>query len=323
MLNFERYCVKLEEEYNDAVRVQQDVIFKQKAQEAYNVCHAAGETEAACLQEKLTDNAAYVECMKSLVSHLSDMHTKIQKEGQRLWEKMLPFARCTEDPGSSVKSLHFSVMEFSNRAAGSEAAYTTLRPTIQVKYWDGSGESSDWSIRSYETGLTEADFAQQEQELRELESWAEKVRWDGNIDSWPLEEFTFSVEVGSLEFKISSTKAEVEYCNGFAAKMSYDWKNNVIETGLGMGYKGSLGVVRGAQVGVETKVYANVVFDLNKRNVTDFYVSAEFKGSVGLWEGGGQITKSFMGKGTQMTAQTKLKFPSGSFEHNSVIIEIE
>ena len=69
-----------------------------------------------------------------------------------------------------------------------------------------------------------------------------------------------------------------------------------------------------------------IVLDLREAEVVDIFGSMEFKGSTGIrgaleLEAGGQVKVSLMGKGTELTTQTKLKYKWAALEYEAKIIE--
>jgi hypothetical protein len=120
-----------------------------------------------------------------------------------------------------------------------------------------------------------------------------------------------------FEFKVSNTKIELEYVNGLAARVAFDWKSQELEMGVGVGIKMKLS---GTKTGVEAKMYNNIVFDLRKNVVTDAYYSAELKGSIQGLEAGAQLKASVMGKGTRFSTAAKTKIVNYLVEHENEII---
>lgn len=287
------------DEYSDIADAQSTKIDQvwDTANDTYSADIAAGvPSDVAALKRNLTINNAINETHTLMLGLNQAKYLELRREGELLWEKMLPFARCTEEPAYVTANLYETI------------ASLGILYSIDLLYSNGHV----W----YTPGISEHDLI--DLEAAKEEAYKEQIR-----NPNPLEGFTLSYEFGPFEFKLSSNKVEIEYVNGSACKVSYDWKSKEMEFGVGVGHKAKLGMVKGAQVGVEAKAYVNFVVDLRKNEITDIYLSAEAKGSAGSYEAGGQAKVSLMGKGAGLSTAAKKKFGSFAIEHEAVIIKTE
>jgi hypothetical protein len=260
---------------------------------------------AAYLRCRLTINAAFEERLKVLVPVQNSIYTEVSKEAQRLWETMLPFARCTADPGRVIASLY----EFATVFPKPDYAGAV---TFDIHLSGHHG----LPIHSYKPGISAADLQALEEALAE----ATKTN-PVYIDV--LDDFTISVSFGPVEIKLNNNCIEAEYVAGAAVRTQFNWKSKEMEVGVGAGYKAKVGVAGGMGAGVEAKGYVNLVLDLRNNEITDVYISGEAKGSLGGYGSGGQARASLMGKGLELSTAAKHSIGIVGVEHTTEILKWE
>ena len=259
-------------------------------------CHHGPKLEAVELEYRKAHNAAREEALKVLIPAWRQYYNSTVKEGQLLWERMLPYCRCLDHEGE----------RFAHR----------LHQTIIFKVADALGKATE-ALRLNSAIYRKVDGA----EIQELADLAQYMEAEAQHNADLLQGFTVSVEAGPFEFKLASNKVELEYVNGAACRVAFDWKAKEMEAGVGVGKKAKIG--KSGAVEVSAKTYLNFVIDMRKNEVVDITASAEAKGKVGSFEGGGQFQVSLLGKGVQMTTQSKQSLRSFGFEYDQEIIKYE
>ncbi|MCL1875729.1 MAG: hypothetical protein FWF87_05670 [Synergistaceae bacterium] len=257
--------------------------------------------EAATIKRKLAENEASGIKFKEVMPIYSKLFDEAKKQSERLWEKMLPFARATEYPEDII----FGLLELA------------LEEPWDIIYNLACGNMA-LGITPYNLDVSPVDLEEAKEALAALQ---EMMVNQQSLFYDVTNGFTISTEFGPFEFKLSNNKIEVEYVDGAACKVAFDWKSKELEVGVGVGHKAKLGMVKGAQVGVEAKAYVNFVLDLRNNEVTDIYLSAEAKGSAGSFEAGGQARVSLMGKGADISSAAKRKLGSFAIEHERELIK--
>ena len=247
----------------------------------------------------LASNEYIENTIEAIVPLHIEWYNTVREEAERLWEEMLPFARCTRYPEVSVAELYSDLVDYALYPLGG----------VTLLYYNTN------SCGNYDTDLSYADLQSAADALAKATSLPPYNEAD------PLNGFTISFEFGPFEFKLSSNKIEIEYVNGSACKASFDWKSKELEVGVGVGYKAKVGTIKGAQVGVEAKAYVNFVIDVKNNEVSDIYVSAEAKGTAGSLEAGGQARVSLFGKGAGLSSQVKPKLKGFAIEHEAELIK--
>ena len=248
---------------------------------------------------RLASNEYIEKTIEATVPLYIEWYNTVVDEAQRLWENMLPFARCSRYPEVSVAELYAEIMEW------------VIQPGTDIDllwYHTNTGQN-------YEPNLSYADLESAAAALAKYMS----AETGNNANS--LQGYSVSVDFGPFKFKLSTNKVEAEYVNGAACRVAYDWKAKDMEFGVGAGYKAKIGAVQGAQVGVEAKGFVNFVVNLKSNEVTDVYISAEAKGSAGSYTSGGQGRVSLMGKGASISSSAKQKLGPIAIEHKTALIK--
>ena len=230
-----------------------------------------------------------------VIPELYHWYTECRREGQKLWEEMLPYARCTDYPGYEVAHLYRYVLDHSAPAMTSAGLLNGV-------------------IMHYVPGFTEADVQAVLSELSQA----------GPVNKpETLEGLTLSATFGPVEVKLSANGVELEVAAGLAMRAAFNPTKGTAELGVGVGYQARVGV-SGAGIGVSAKAFTNVVFDLKNNEVSDIYYTAEAKGSFAGFEGGGQVKISAFGKGASISSTAKQSF--GGFygvEHETELIKLD
>jgi len=249
--------------------------------------------DAAALKFGRRCNELTKEGMNQLIPELYHWYSESRREGQRLWEEMLPYARCTDDPGYEVAHLQHYVIDHSAPAAVSAG----LVAGFGMHYVPG-----------LEAAAQEAEAA----------AAAEAAKAQGQGPD-TLGGFSITASLGPFEFKLSANGVEVEAVAGLAIRAAFNPSKGQAEFGIGGGYKAKVGVAA-AGTGVEAKAYMNFVFDIVNREVTDIYYSADVKGTFAGLSAGGQARISAFGKGASLSSTA-----SGGFgvEHETTLISTE
>ena len=297
--NFGRFAGRLiVEQYYDKRRDLEktfEQVLKEANERATAEIKAGVPMEIVNMQRNLTLNDAYKEMHQALVPGLDYIYREIRREGQLFWETMLPFARVTWDPGYFTSQLYHTV--------AISGIHASVSPGVSM-------------YALYTPGISGDDLA-------DLEAAMEEAMETEVEDPNPLEDWTQSIALGPLEFKLSPNKVEMEFVAVVAARYSYDWKAKQQEVGFGYGAKMKFGVGP-ATVGVERKRYVNVVCDMrNDNEVTDIYISGETKGKLGGFEIGPQASVSAMGKGASLSVAAKQTIGGFGVEHQAEIISSE
>lgn len=257
---------------------------------------------AADAKYALAVNAASEQYVQAIVPEYAKLYNDMKEEGQKLWEKMLPFARCTLSPEYNVVNLYSTI----------------VLETLSVL---GDFSGNDLEMTRYDHNYTAEDLADAEKAMALAKEYmaakAKAAKAKTNAD------FTISVKLcDEVEIKLSSTSIEVEYVNGYAARVAYNWKKEQMELGVGYGKKSDK-----LPIGGSVKAFANVVFDLRNQTVTDVYISAEAKLSMNTghssMEMGGTVNISLMGKGASLSAAAKAEVGRVGIEHQKEIIKQE
>ena len=259
----------------------------------HNNCHCSvyyRKFERAC------NEAAEIH-FKEMLPLVSKFYDEIKKVAVRHWEKTLPFARATQYPESDALYLYNDVLE-------------TVWWAMDRLSAAGVGNTF------YYPELTEADNASIEEAIKALQ---ELKAQQTTVFEDATNGFTISIEFGPFEFKVSNNKVEVEYVNIIAAKVSFDWKKQELELGVGVGFKGKIN--KAPLFDGDVKYYNNFVIDVRKKEVTDVYISAEAKASFSGFEGGAQMKISVMGNGTSLSTAAKQKLGNYMIEHEAEIIK--
>ncbi|MCL1875728.1 MAG: hypothetical protein FWF87_05665 [Synergistaceae bacterium] len=253
--------------------------------------------EAAEIKYKLAINDAEDIAFKERMPIKSKYYDESKRVSRQLWEKMLPFARATRHPEYEVINLYHDACRHIEFAI----SLASTRPALY--YPEVSAEDLQEALATARAAIEQL-MAQEQSPFEDVTNG-----------------FTISVEFGNFEFKLSNNKIEVEYVDGAACKVAFDWKSKELEVGMGVGHKAKLGTVKGAQVGVEAKAYVNFVLNLRNNEVTDIYISAEAKGSAGSFEAGGQARVSLLGKEAGISSAAKRKLGSFAIEHEMALIK--
>ena len=185
---------------------------------------------------------------KAVISRVAQTYSEITQESQRYWEFVIPFARCTDLPEISLSSICSQIM--------------TEPMTILDQLTSLPGAPHE--------DVSYADVQEaQEKAQKALEA---AMNAKANAPNASLD-FTVSVAYGPVEFKIGPNKVELEYTNGVAGRVQYDWKNDQMTLGVGAGGKlAKIGVspsgpgYEGLGTGMElsAKTYVNFVFQTRK-----------------------------------------------------------
>jgi len=231
----------------------------------------------------------------AVIPELYHWYIECRREGQKLWEEMLPYARCTDYPGYEVAHLYRYVLDHSAPAMTSAGLLNGV-------------------IMHYVPGFTEADVNEMMSELTKSEPVNKPD---------VLEGLTFVAKFGPVEVKLSSNGVELEVAAGLALRAAFNPTKGTAELGVGLGYEANIGVSE-ARIGVSAKAFTNAVFDLKNGEVSDIYYTLEAKGSfVGL-EAGGQARISAFGKGASLSTTTKQSFAKYyGVEHETKLIDLE
>jgi hypothetical protein len=170
-------------------------------------------------------------------------YTEIRKEGERFWEKMLPFARCTREPYYDIARLYHYVAFFGMLA---------------------SIEHCDFKHAWYTTGISGAPST-------DLEAVIVKVTSTQANNPCPMRGHTFSGPLGPFEVTISSNNVEIESSLGAAGMADFNWMSKKVT---------HKGVIRKkCKLGVKTEAgWEYVVLDVrllgkNQGQITDVYRS--------------------------------------------------
>jgi len=242
---------------------------------------------------ELECNAITMECRSVIIPAAHHYYTEVRKEGEKLWEKMLPFARCTANPGHRVAWLYKAIYE---RAAPADVIVSKIT-LFDLPFPGVAGTSLQSAIYA----VQDAKRADERGKLEALEGWST----------------TLSVSI--FELKMSQNSIELEAVKGIAGRVAYNHKTKEAELGIGAGVKQKVGT--GVKtMGLEAKAYTNFVFDLRKNELTDIYISGEAKGSAGFYESGVEARMSFFGKGGSISAVTKENYGPVGVEHKATII---
>jgi len=247
--------------------------------------------DAAYIRYLCEQNAAEEEALRETLPALDNFYQDVRREGERIWEKMLPFARCTNHPDVSVQDLFeyivYNVINAIDYALG-------VHRMFQVTYPEVSSE----------------DLIAAEQAVYAAEEYI-GTAVQNNADR--LKNVMFSVEVGPFEVKFGTTRVELECVAGGAGRISYDWKSKQMELGVGVGAKAKVGVIGG-----EAKAYVNVVFDTQNGEVADVYCNGGLKGVVGTSEVG-IYGRASVANGVRVSSTVTQRYGAVGIEREVVI----
>jgi hypothetical protein len=227
------------------------------------------------------------EYLQAVINSSLSLYNKIRSTVELVWERMLPFARCSGHPESAVPFLY------------SNCLLEAFSPI------DSCVRNQIMNMNEYYPDAFSKDL---EAAIREHMASKEKEKYDEQIANCP----TLTASLGPFELKLGARSIELEYVKGVAGRISYNWKTGIAEAGIGGGVKGKLGIIGG-----ETKGYLNVAFDVRNKEVTDVYMSAEAKATMGKLETGMTGKVSLMGKGASLSGTNKANFGHFGVEHET------
>jgi len=300
---FIRYYYERLKEYMDKV-ADADPLGKWWDAEMEYLPQKGTETEERAYVKMGNDvNKASEQYMDTFVAECSKLYEDLTREAQFLWENMLPFARCTVMSGRNQADLLEMAVEY---PWGALMEIDAKSPHKALRYFHGE--------LSYSESMGTIPSPGETQKEVELPQYFDKY-----------EAYTFSASAGPVEFKITTSKVEIEYSEGVVLRGSYDWKAQQLEVGGGVSAKATFKPVMGQGVGGEAKATVNFVFDLRKREVTDIYIVGEMKGEVPTFEGGIQLRVSLKTGEAVISSTAKAKFGDLGLEyetkHKEEIIE--
>lgn len=264
--SYHAYCAKLFENYSKDIC---DILDKHsgKFSEIQETERAEKETanklpqpegriawEAADLKYKFFVNEDTEIFFKEFMPIISKLYDKIVKASEDYWRNMLPFVRGTQYPEENA------VIMFGDIQWSVWSVLESLCAQITGGYYfpEISMEDLQEILKALEQA--KADYtAQQKTQYKDVTN--------GN--------FILSVTYGPIEFKLTGSSVELEYVEGIAGRVSFDWKKDQLEIGMGAGGKLSGFGMKSSFDGVadlgqlESKAYINFVFQTRKGRISN------------------------------------------------------
>ena len=259
----------------------------------YNAVNAKAEASVVRMMQAV--NTATEDALRQGISLYDNVYADLRLEAEKLWEKMLPFARCAENPEYMSERVHNAII-------------VTLAQTLRRAY----DVHSMYHVPYPE--VTYGDVLQAES--KETAAAKEYMKEISQPKADLMKNFEISVGLGPAKIKLTNKSAEIEVAAGLAGKVKYDWKSKNVDAGVGLGLK-----VGGAGVEAGATTYINMSVNTKSGEIKDVYVTGALSGGVGPTSSSAEIKQSILGKGGSVTTKASAKYGNVSVAHKTKIYE--